>query len=65
MEEFGSVVQVYGTENVLKTGLNRPQLHQCLNKLYECDAQKSELSSQAEKKMKLCNWPVQGMRQSA
>ena len=42
-EEVCSVVQCYGTQSMLRTGLNRPLLREILDKLDECEGRLSEL----------------------
>ena len=37
MEEVWTVVQSYGTQSILKTGLNRPLMWEVLEKLDECE----------------------------
>ena len=43
MEEVWTVVQSYGTQSILKTGLNRPLMREVLDKLDECGGRLSEL----------------------
>ena len=43
MEEVWTVVQSYGTQSILKTGLNRPLMREVLDKLDECEGRLSEL----------------------
>ena len=43
MEEVWLVVQCYGTQSMLKTGLNRPLMREILDKLDECEGRLSEL----------------------
>ena len=43
MEEVWTVVQSYGTQSILKTGLNRPLLREVLDKLDECEGRLIEL----------------------
>ena len=43
MEEVWTVVQSYGTQSVLKLGLNRPLMREVLDKLDECEGRLSEL----------------------
>ena len=43
MEEVWTVVQSYGTQSILKTGLNRPLMREVLDKLNECEGRLSEL----------------------
>ena len=43
MEEVWTVVQSYGTQSILKIGLNRPLLREVLDKLDECEGRLSEL----------------------
>ena len=43
MEEVWTVVQSYGTQYILKTGLNQPLMREVLDKLDECEVRLSEL----------------------
>ena len=43
MEEVWTVVQSYGTQSILKEGLNRPLMREVLDKLDECEGRLSEL----------------------
>ena len=43
MQEVWTVVQCYGTQSMLKTGLSRPLMREVLDKLDECDGRLSEL----------------------
>ena len=43
MEEVWTVVQSYGTQSILKTGLNRSVMRKVLDKLDECEGRMSEL----------------------
>ena len=43
MEEVWTVVQSYGTQSILKIGLNRPLKREVLDKLDECKGRLSEL----------------------
>ena len=43
MEEFWTVVQSYGTQSILKVGLNRPLMREVLDKLDECEGRFCEL----------------------
>ena len=43
MEETWTVVQSYGTQSILKVGLNRPLMRDVLDKLDECEGRLSEL----------------------
>ena len=43
MEEVWTVVQSYGAQSILKTGLNRPLMREVLDKLDECEGRLSEL----------------------
>ena len=43
MEEVWTVVQSYGTQSILKTGLNRPLMREVRDKLDECEGRLSEL----------------------
>ena len=42
MEEIWTVVQSYGTQSILKIGLNRPLMQEFLDKLDECEGRLSE-----------------------
>ena len=42
MEEVWTVVQSYGTQSILKVGLNRPLIGEVLDKLDECEGRLSE-----------------------
>ena len=43
MEEVWTVVQSYGTQSILKIGLNRPLMREVLGKIDECEGRLSEL----------------------
>ena len=43
MEEVWTVVQSYGTQSILKVGLNRPLMREVLDKRDECEGRLSEL----------------------
>ena len=43
MEEVWTVAQSYGTQSILKIGLNRPLMQEVLDKLDECEGRLSEL----------------------
>ena len=43
MEEVWAVVQSYGTQSILKLGLNRPLMREFLDKLDECEGRLSKL----------------------
>ena len=43
MEEVWTVVQSYGTQSILKLGLNRPLMREVLDKLDNCEGRLSEL----------------------
>ena len=43
MEEVWTVVQSYGTQSILKTGLNQPLMREVLDKLDDCEGRLSEL----------------------
>ena len=43
MEEVWTVVQSYGTQSILKTGLNRPLMREVLDKLDKCEGRLTEL----------------------
>ena len=43
MEEVWTVIQSYGTQSILKEGLNRPLIWEVFDKLDECEGRLSEL----------------------
>ena len=43
MEEVWTIVQSYGSQSMLKTGLNSPLMREILDKLDECEGRLSEL----------------------
>ena len=43
MEEVWTVVQSYGTQSILKIGLNRPLMREVLHKLDGCEERLSKL----------------------
>ena len=43
MEEVWTVVQSYGTQSILKTGLNQPLMREVLDKLDECEGRLCEM----------------------
>ena len=43
MEEVWTVAQCYGTQSMLRTGLNRQLMREILDKLEECEGRLSEL----------------------
>ena len=43
MEEVWTVIESYGTQSILKTGLNQPLMSEVLDKLDECEGRLSEL----------------------
>ena len=43
MEEVWTVVQSYGTQSILKIGLNRPLMREVLDKLDQCEGRLSKL----------------------
>ena len=43
MEELWTVAQSYGTQSILKVGLNRPLMREVHDKLDECEGRLSEL----------------------
>ena len=58
MEEVWTVVQSYGTQSILKTGLNRPLLREVLDKLDECEGRLSELLIDSAKDESEANSPI-------
>ena len=57
MEEVWAVVQSYGTQSILKTGLNRPLMREVLDKLDECEGRLSELIDSATDESE-ANYPI-------
>ena len=43
MEEVWTVIQSYGSQSILKVGLNRPLMREGLDKLDKCEGRLSEL----------------------
>ena len=58
MEEVWTVIQSYGTQSILKTGLNRPLVQEVLDKLYECEGRLSELLIDSDTDESEANSPI-------
>ena len=58
MEEVWTVVQSYGTQSILKTGLNRPLMREVLDKLDECEGRLSELLIDSATDEREANSPI-------
>ena len=58
MEEVWTVVQSYGTQSILKIGLNRPLMRKFLEKLDECEGRLSELPIDSATDEKEANSPI-------
>ena len=58
MEEVSTVVQSYGTQSILKVGLNRPLMREVLDKLDECDGRLSELLIDSATEESEANSPI-------
>ena len=58
MEEVWTVVQSYGTQSNLKTGLNRPLMREVLDKLDECEWGLSELLIDSATDEREANSPI-------
>ena len=58
MEEVWTVVQSYGTQSILKTGLNRPLMREVLDKLDECEGRSSELLTDSFTDKSEANSPI-------
>ena len=58
MEEVWTVVRSYGTQSILKTGLNRPLMREVLDKLDECEGRLSELLIDSATDEKEANSPI-------
>ena len=59
MEEVWLVVQSYGTQSILKVGLNRPLMREVLDKLDECEGRLSELLIDSATDESEANSPIQ------
>ena len=55
IEEVWTVVPSWGSQSILKIGLNRPLMREVLDKLDECEGRLSEL---------LIEWPLTKVRQT-
>ena len=58
MEEVWTVVQSYGTQSILKVGLNRPLMGEVLDKLDEFEGELSELLIDSATEVSEANSPV-------
>ena len=58
MEEVWTVVQSYGTQSILKTGLNQPLMREVLDKLDECEGRLSELLIDSATDEREANSPI-------
>ena len=58
MEEVWTVVQSYGTQSILKLGLNRPLMRDVLDKLHECEGRLSELLIDSANDESEANFPI-------
>ena len=63
MEEVCSVVLCYGTQSMLKTGLNRPLMREILDKLDECEGRLSELLTDLATDESETNSPINAKQQ--
>ena len=63
MEGVCTVVQCYGTQSILKTGLNRPLIRHILDKLDECEGRLSELSIVTSTDESEVNFPIKPAQQ--
>ena len=59
MEEVWTVVQSYGTQSILKTGLNQPLMREVLDKLDDCEGRLSELLIDSATDESEANSPIQ------
>ena len=62
MEEVWTVFQSYGTQSILKLGLNRPLMREVLDKLDECEGRLSEFfidsaTEESKKEWYICQEP--------
>ena len=60
MEEVWTVVQSFGTQSILKLGLNRPLMREVLDKLDECEGRLSELLREANSPIKMTSQEDKG-----
>ena len=58
MEKVSKVVQSYGTQSILKVGLNRPLMREVLDKLDECEGGLSELLIDSATEESEANSPI-------
>ena len=58
MEGIWTVVQCYGTQSILNTGLNRSLMQEILDKLAECEGRMSELLINSASDKKETNSPI-------
>ena len=58
MEEVWTVVQSYGTQSILKTGLNQPLMREVLDKLDDCEGRLSELLIDSATDESEANFPI-------
>ena len=63
MEEVWTVVQSYGTQSILKTGLNRPLMREVLDKLDECEGRLSELLIDSATDESEANSPIRTIKE--
>ena len=60
MEEVWTVVQSFGTQSILKLGLNRPLMREVLDKLDECEGRLSEFLREANSPIKMTSQEDKG-----
>ena len=58
MEEVWTVVQSYGTQSILKIGLNRTLMREVLDKLDKCEGRLSELLIESATDESEANFPI-------
>ena len=58
MEEVWTVFQSYGTQSILKLGLNRPLMREVLDKLDECEGRLSEFFMDSATEERKANSPI-------
>ena len=63
MEEVWTVVQSYGTQSMLKTGLNRILMQEILDKLDDCEGRLSELLIDSATDVSKANSPIKATPQ--
>ena len=63
MEKVWTVVQWYGTQSMLKTGLHRPLKREIIDKLDECEGRLSEFLIESATDENEINYPIKSTQQ--